>query len=206
MGRLGVIIPLALAAMLAAEEPPPIGILRGKFVKFAGGETRGEFSLATSDNKTYACIYDEKTYVENNRLRVSIAALTTEDIIDVLSDRAKAPGRCYARTIHVVNESQTAKGRTRPYKLVTEHIAPRGDLTFSGVVLRVGVDAMILRTRTDGEKAIKLRQDTKYVYGGSLVEPSMLVPNMRVFVRAGRNLSNDIEAYQIAWGEILNAR
>ena len=206
MGRLGVMIPLALAAILAAEEPPPIGILRGKFVKFAGVDTRGEFSLTTADNKTYSCIYDERTYFENNQLRVSAGALTTADILEVVSDRAKVPGRCYARTVHVVNESQASRGRTRPYNLVTEHIAPRGDLALSGVVLRIGADSMILRTRADGEKTIRLRQDTKYVYGGSLVEPAMLAPNLRVFVRAGRNLFNDIEAYQIAWGEILNAR
>ena len=206
MGRLGVIIPLALAAILAAEEPPPIGILRGRFVKFTGGDTRGEFTLTTADNRTYSCIYDEKTYFENNRLRVSAGALTTDDTIEVVSDRAKAAGRCYARTVHVVNESQASKSRTRPYKLVTEHIAPRGDLTLSGVVLRVGVDRMIVRTRTEGEKTVRLRQDTKYVSGGSLVEPAMLTPNLRVFIRAGRNLENDIEAYQIAWGEILNAR
>ena len=31
----------------------------------------------------------------------------------------------------------------------------------------------------------------------------MLKPNTRVFVRAGRNLDDDLEVYQVIWGEIL---
>ena len=30
-----------------------------------------------------------------------------------------------------------------------------------------------------------------------------LHPNMRVFIRAGKNLDDEIEAYQVVWGEIL---
>jgi len=36
-----------------------------------------------------------------------------------------------------------------------------------------------------------------------MVEAADLKPNTRVFVRAGKNLEDQIEAYQIVWGEIL---
>jgi len=36
------------------------------------------------------------------------------------------------------------------------------------------------------------------------VEAADLKPNTRVFVRAGKNLGDQIEAYQIIWGEILH--
>jgi hypothetical protein len=39
-----------------------------------------------------------------------------------------------------------------------------------------------------------------------MVEPADLKPNMRVFVRAGRNLYNEVEAYQVIWGTILMPR
>ena len=35
------------------------------------------------------------------------------------------------------------------------------------------------------------------------VEAAQLQPNMRVFVRAGRNLYEQVEAYQVIWGGIL---
>jgi hypothetical protein len=38
------------------------------------------------------------------------------------------------------------------------------------------------------------------------VEAAELKPNMRVFVKAGRTLYNEIEAYQVIWGQILMPR
>ena len=58
----------------------------------------------------------------------------------------------------------------------------------------------------DGEKTILLRQDTRYVSEGHLVEAAELSPETRVFVRAGKNSNGQIEAYQVVWGEILEPR
>jgi len=35
------------------------------------------------------------------------------------------------------------------------------------------------------------------------VEPDALKPNTRVFVRAGKDIYGEIEAYQVIWGAIL---
>jgi hypothetical protein len=85
----------------------------------------------------------------------------------------------------------------------TLSIAPRGSLTFTGVVLRMDDDGMVLRTRVDGEKWILVRRDTRFREDGLRVEPSSLHSTTRVFVRAGKNLDGEIEAYEIVWGEIL---
>jgi len=61
---------------------------------------------------------------------------------------------------------------------------------------------LTLRTRVDGEKLILLRQDTRYIGDGQRVGADGLKRNTRVFVRAGRNLDNDVEAYQVVWGGI----
>jgi len=82
-------------------------------------------------------------------------------------------------------------------------LAPRGNLTYSGVIARLTVDRLVLHTRQEGEKTILLRLDTRYLEGGTMVEAADLKPNTRVFVRAGKNLGDQIEAYQIIWGEIL---
>ena len=46
-------------------------------------------------------------------------------------------------------------------------------------------------------------RDTRFREDGLRVEPSSLHSSTRVFVRAGKNLDGEIEAYEIVWGEIL---
>ena len=60
-----------------------------------------------------------------------------------------------------------------------------------------------MHTREAGEQTILLRQDTHYLAQGDTVDAAELKPNMRVFVKAGRTLYNEIEAYQVIWGQIL---
>ena len=64
----------------------------------------------------------------------------------------------------------------------------------------------MLHTR-DGDRPIpRLRRDTHYVQDGESVDGASLKPNMRVFVRAGKDLWDQVEAYQVFWGEILQPR
>jgi hypothetical protein len=64
----------------------------------------------------------------------------------------------------------------------------------------------VLHTRGGGDQTILLRQDTRYLQDGEMVGSSELKPNMRVFIRAGKTLYNEVEAYQVIWGEILEPR
>ena len=75
-------------------------------------------------------------------------------------------------------------------------------MTFAGVVLRLNPEMMVLHTRADGERIVLLRQDTRFMDSGNPATRGTLVVNTRVFVRAGRNLDNEVEAYQVIWGEI----
>jgi len=80
-----------------------------------------------------------------------------------------------------------------------------GNLTFAGVVSRLNSQRLILHTRA-GEETILIRQDTLYVDNGGTVNAADLQPNMRVFVRAGKNLYEQVEAYQVIWGSILEPK
>jgi hypothetical protein len=51
-----------------------------------------------------------------------------------------------------------------------------------------------------------LRKDTRYLKDGQLVEAGQLQPTMRVFVRAGKDVYEQVEAYQVIWGTILTPR
>jgi hypothetical protein len=68
--------------------------------------------------------------------------------------------------------------------------------------MRVDPQLLTLRTRR-GEQHLLLRQDTRYLGDGARVDLKSLQVNTRVFVRAGRNLDQEIEAYQVIWGSIV---
>ena len=81
-----------------------------------------------------------------------------------------------------------------------------GTLAYAGVVYRVNADRFVIHTREAGDLSILLRNDTRYLDNGQLVDLASLKPNMRVFVRAGKDLYNEVEAYQVIWGRILAPR
>jgi hypothetical protein len=188
------------ASLLAQLEIAPIGIVRGALIQC--DNTR--LTVRTADNHTYGFVIDSKTFIERDNFRISCSKLDKSEPLEIVSDRSTEPGMMYARLITVVNPQTRA--RRRPpleHEDPTLSIAPRGSLTFTGMVLRMDDDGLVLRTRVDGEKWILVRHDTRFREDGLRVEPSSLHSSTRVFVRAGKNLDGEIEAYEIVWGEIL---
>jgi hypothetical protein len=187
---------------MAQQEIAPIGIVRGALIEC--DSTR--LTLRTSDHHTYGFVIDSKTFIERDHFRISCSKLDKAEPLEIVSDRSSEPGLAYARLITVVNPEIRSRRLLTPveHEDPTLSIAPRGSLTFTGVVLRVDDDGLVLRTRLDGEKWILVRHDTRFREDGLRVEPSSLHSSTRVFVRAGKNLDDQIEAYEIVWGEILN--
>lgn len=166
-----------------------------------------QFSLRSANNQVLRFTADAKTWIEKESERISASALRAGDPVEVVCDREASALR-YARIVHVVPKQHAPKaagsfGLYRVPRNPTEFLAPRGNLTFAGLIAGMNGDQLILRTRSDGEKLIYLRNDTRYLDSGFPVEPDMLRTNTRVFVRAGRNLDNELEAYQVIWGEIF---
>ena len=197
------------AIRLAAQTPAFTGVVRGVLLEFDPGGTSGEFSVRMQGtHQVYRFTFDAKTYVEREKHRIFVTGLQKGDDIEVVSDRDESLAVHYARTIHVIETKPTPRapmslGRSRLRRSSGELSAPRGNLTYAGVIAKLTPDRMVLRTRADGEKIIVLRRDTRYLEAGSLAEATDLKPNTRVYIRAGRNLNDEIEAYQIVWGEIL---
>jgi hypothetical protein len=190
------------SSLIAQQEVAPIGIVRGALI--VCDSTR--LTLRTADNHTYGFVIDSKTFIERDNFRISCSKLDKAESLEIVSDRSTQPGLAYARLIKVVNpETRSRRRLLTPveHEDPTLSIAPRGSLTFTGVVLRMDDDGLVLRTRVDGEKWILVRHDTRFREDGLRVEPSSLHSSTRVFVRAGKNLDDQIEAYEIVWGEIL---
>jgi hypothetical protein len=201
---------LCFAVLVGAAhaQQAPIGIVRGELITWQATAGAGELNVKTLEGHVYQCSFDKKTYFERDNQLVTPGAMQAGDRLEIVSDRKPGSQLCYARTVHVLDPAAARLGpgggpRFRRERSPTESFAPRGDMTFAGVVVRVDHDLLTLRTRADGEKLILLRQDTRYIGDGQRVDADGLKRNTRVFIRAGRNLDNDVEAYQVVWGEIV---
>jgi hypothetical protein len=195
---------------LRAQQPVFSGVIRGVLIECDDAGPAGEFSIRTRNtNQVYRFRFDARTYVEREEQRVSMKGLEKGGTIEVVADRDGSAALRYARTVHVIEAPRPARpaalsGRLRSYRPnPMDLLAPRGNLTYSGVIARLTEDRLVLHTRQEGEKTIMLRLDTRYLEGGTTVEAADLKPNTRVFVRAGKNLEDQVEAYQVIWGEIL---
>ena len=199
---------LWFVSVIAAQENAPSGILHGDLEAWSGTARSGEITFRNADNRIYQCSYDDKTYFERENQRISVMSTEKGDRVEILSDRKIGTESCYARTVEVLIQPvvRLVPG-LRPHARATipssEIFGPRGDLTFAGVVLRLNGDRLVLRMRSGEHKIIVLRPDTVYLDEGQTVEPSSLGLTTRVFIRAGRNLDNKVEAFQVIWGDIL---
>jgi hypothetical protein len=193
---------LLYAQRSIAQESMPRGIVRGTLVAWEGSAAAGVLSVRNSEGAVYGCSYDRHTYFERNHWLVQVGTLTSGDPVEVVADRRPGLSACYVRMLQVIVATPAA--HRLPVRRTVEPFQPRGNLSFAGLVLRRDSGSFTLKTRT-GERTLLLRPDTRYLGEGVRVDPASLSVNMHVFVRAGRNLDGDVEAYQVVWGGILPA-
>jgi hypothetical protein len=192
--------PLVAGAQFPAPEQPGVLLERDLNVD------SGELAIRAPDNQVYRYRFDAKTLVHRDTFSGGMGHLRLGDQVTVESEAVAGSLVRYARTIWVSNStsalSPADSRRSIGFSLLD--LSPHtGTLTFAGVVARLNGQSLVLRTR-EGEQTLLIRRDTRYVANGDTVEAARLQPNMRVFVRAGRNLYEQVEAYQVIWGSILN--
>ena len=207
---------LLCGMVLAAQTSEPRSVLRGVLLERDPQTVSGELSVRAADNQVFRFLFDAKSYVERDQQPIEVSRLQLGEPVDVVSDEVAGSLLRYVRTIHVLPEPAPPSrplslGRVRAYRnsadrqMALDRVMPPGTLSIAGVVFRLNSDHVVLHTR-GGDQTILLRQDTRYLENGDLVNSNQLKPNMRVFVRGGRTLYNEIEAYQVIWGRILQPR
>lgn len=199
------IVGYIMASPAMAQQNAPVGIVRGDLVEWDGNKAEGDILVRLPPDRLYTCHFDGFTFMERDGQRIGMAVLKAGDRLELVTDRKPGSQRCYARTLRVVDKAPpTNPGYriTARRSTLIDQLYPRGNLTFSGVILRLNAQMMVLRTRTQGETTVLLRQDTRYMDSGLPAEASMLAVNTRVSLRCGRNLDDELEAYQVIWGEI----
>ena len=201
-----VLLPCMGAAQTVADAP----LVSGTVLECDARPT-GEVSIRAADNQVLRYQFDRKTYVEREKQLIEAARLTPGEKVEVLSDRLPAYALRYARTIHVLQPLAPPRpqtlGRYRAYPpgygRSTDPVVPAGAITYSGVVSRLNDERVVLHTREAGDLSILLRKDTRFLRDGQLVGAAELKPTMRVFVRAAKDIYQQVEAYQVIWGSIL---
>ena len=205
---------LVVVAGSAAAQAPPSNpaptLIRGVLLERDPQTGSGEFSVRAEDNRVFRYQFDPKTYVERDSQLIDVRRLQPGEKVEVLSDVVPGAALRYARTIHVLADPPPVRplsaGRLRAPRNVPERVLPTGNLTYSGVVFRVNGERLVLHTREVGDQSILLRKDTRYLQNGEMVGAADLKPNTRVFIRAGKDLYDEVEAYQVIWGGILNPK
>lgn len=198
---------LLIPLIAASQTPYARALVRGVLLERDTQLAGGQFSIRAADNQVLRYLFDRKTYVERENLLIDVPRLILGEKIEVVSDVVSGSPLRYARTIHVMPDAPPPRpqsaGRPRPYRASEEPRIQMGSLTYSGVVFRMSEGRMGIHTR-DGDLTLLLRQDTRYLQDGEIVEALALKPNTRVFIRAGKDVYEQLEAYQIIWGRILS--
>lgn len=214
--HIGMAMLLSHSLVMSAQINSPPVLLRGVLLERDPQTASGEFSVRDAENQVFRFLFDARTYVERDQGAIDVSRLRLGEKVEVVSDVSPGSQLRYALTIHVLPVSgpprPVAQGRSRGRRISADRLeladlpTPYGAVGFAGLVLRCTGDQLVLHTREAGDKTILLRPDTRYIENGGAAESSQLLPNMRVFVRAGRTLSNEMEAYQVIWGGILQPR
>jgi hypothetical protein len=199
---------IAGAFVVGAQTPPSAAVIRGVLLERDAQPKAGQFSVRLADNQVLRYQFDWKTYVLRDNDLIDIPRINPGEKVEVVSDAIPGFVLRYARSVHIVSEARPPRPpsltRIRSAdRLAEERALPLGALTYAGVVFRITGEHLVLRTRDGREQSVNLRKDTRYLLNGEIVEPATLHLNTRVFVRAGKDLWDQIEAYQVIWGKIL---
>ena len=197
---------LLLLAPLIARAQFPAPEQAGVVLERDFNVDEGEFAIRAPDYQVYRYRFDLKTIVDRDTLSGGMGHLRVGDRVTVESDTVPDSLLRYARLVRVSGaqpQMSLADGRFHGNAFSLLDLSPHtATMTFSGVVARLNDQSLVLRTR-EGEQTLLIRRDTRYVDNGDTVQAAQLRPNMRVFVRAGKNLYEQVEAYQVIWGSIL---
>lgn len=193
------------AIALSAQGPAPEGVVRGTLVDW-DRRPIGELSVRVRDHHVVCFRFDGKTSIDRDGRRADLTRLRKGDVVEVASEPGPNSMLRWARSVVVVavgSQPHNTRAQLTERSSLLDDLFPRGDLTLAGVVTRLIPGLMQLRTRSRGYAEILLREDTRYIGDGQETRYSGLKVNARVFVRAGRNLDDRVEAYQVMWGDIL---
>jgi hypothetical protein len=192
-----------------AAAPQTGALVGGVLLERDAPAASGEFSVRAADNQVFRFRFDPQTHVERDGAALDVARLEPGEKVEVLADRMPHADLRYALAIRATSAPPPRAPptvRDRGEARAPDRPIPAGSLFFSGVISHLSVARVVLRMRDGADQTILLLKDTRYLDGGEVVDAAALKPNMRVFVQAGKTIYDQVEAYQVVWGEILGPK
>lgn len=198
-----ILLVLSVLVPAFAQPKPPLGIVFAELKSWDGSWDGGVLLLKLDSGIDYECAFDGKTFFERERSRISVGRLRPGDHLEIMSDRTTQSSRCFARMVKASTIKPGGPPTWGQVTRATEHFAPRGNLTYNGTVVEVEEHRLVVRIRGGSRQSIRLRSDTRYVLNGLPSTRDIMTMNATIHVRAGHGLDEEIEAYQVVAGEIL---
>jgi hypothetical protein len=192
-----------LFPVLAAAQLAPLGVT-GILLERDPLRPAGQLSLRAADNQVFRFQFDGHTVAERGGQSIDVQRLNLGEKIEVACVAVEGSLMPMVRSIRVLVPAE--RPRTTPVgvpPLRAGSIFAPPELTFSGVVSKFSPQFLVIHAR-DGDHTLLIRKDTRYLADGGVVDATALRPNMRVFVFAGKDLYERVEAYQIVWGNIFD--
>ena len=126
---------------LLAPQNEPNAIVRGYLLEWDGSEAGGELSVRTADHHVYRFLFDGRTYFERDKQRIAISGTRKGELLEIVAEGGPGSRRSYALSVHALEarplpKAPPSRARLGAFRSLTESIFPRGNLTFSGVVVR----------------------------------------------------------------------
>jgi len=213
--RLSVLWLLWYPLAVFAQANPESSRLEGVLLESVSGANSGRSSIRGADDRVTQFEFGPGTIVRRDHESIRPYELHPGERVEIVFAAQKGISIPVAEIVQVVSTSAEAlpapercggKG-IEPNRLLSfDYFAPYNLITMTGVFVRCNGDRLLLHTRDHAEKTVLLNARTQYVEDGEIVGPDHLKKNQRVFVRGTRGWSDDIEAYQILWGDILRPR
>ncbi|MEP6963703.1 MAG: DUF5666 domain-containing protein [Acidobacteriota bacterium] len=206
-----IILAAVLGAMpIWAVEKMARGFFHGTVLSWEGTPALGVLTARAEDGMLFDCGYDSKSYLELEKIRVTVAKLREGDRVEILADRQPGQTACYVRTLQVLTLPLPRPNRrpgSEKEKAATlkAPVVRHGNQTFAGLVTRADDKWITVRTRM-GDEVFLIRRDTRYLGNGLRMEPMDVKINLRVSVEASTNQDGVLEAFQVTWGGISNVR
>ena len=198
----------SLPAVPDSSIAPVLKILKGELIEWNVRGLSGDLLMEVTEGpRRWRCQVTADTFLSRSSIRIHPAGVRAGDTLEIVAEGR--PAECLARTIYITAPDPRRLRARQPWLAVSnmvEGLAPRGLLTFTGIVNRVEGNRLYLQTRKFGAKSFILHEDAVFSNRGRSVEASTLGAQTRVFVRANRTYDGDLEVYHVVWGDILLTR
>jgi len=185
------VVNLLLALLSFVQEPE---LIRGSVDRSQGGE----LVVKTPEGRVVSCQTNTDTHHESPTV-----LWTPGDRIEGWMWPA-ADGCRWLSLKLLLRANRPERPKLRLDLNPVDSIVQRGNLVFSGIVLRIDGRQMVVRARSGTLYTLLLRSDTHLFGDGSARRPDEIPFNRSVYVRAGSNFEGQIEVFRMAWGEILH--